>query len=151
VCDRCIAGDIEPIDCPDPCTIDPCVVESEPLRGMLNEFVDRWNLTRTATRTGTSFRSAVDRVAAPTTADVRARAQLGALAWLSQQTGVPVSTIQNIARPRRPKYRTTELRVADPLVAAMNRPEAFQDRTLEVTPNPRAPANVRARCCGGSE
>lgn len=76
-------------------------------------------------------------------------------AWLAEATrrqdplgvGIPEATIENVVSAR---FRTTELRIADALVAAIGRPEAFHDGTLEVRPNPTASREARAACCGGS-
>lgn len=70
-----------------------------------------------------------------------------ALSWLAAETGVPLTQIENIRRKRKP---VTELRFADPIVMALERPEAFHDGTLRIRPNPTASRAARAGCCGGS-
>lgn len=132
-------------------------MDTQPLAQMLNGFIASWNRTRPAT--GGQF-SALDRAAGsfldreldgvPRT-DVT---PLGAVPWLAAETrrmdggaGVSESTIEKVKMGR---YKTTELRIADPLVMAMDRPDALHDGTLTIRPNPLAPPDVRARCCGGS-
>ncbi len=73
---------------------------------------------------------------------------------LERRTGAP-----NIASPvpaaaiyrvLSAKSCTTELRIADALVAAIDLPEAFHNGTLPIQPNPAASAAARAACCGSS-
>jgi hypothetical protein len=122
---------------------DGCVVETGPLAELLRGFVDSWGLTRPSTAgrfTAASRRTEVSPV--------------GAVTWLAAETrrqdpagrGIPEGTIQNIVRGR---HRLTELRTADALVTALERPEVFHDGTLRIRPNPSAPAALRASCCGG--
>lgn len=82
---------------------------------------------------------------------------VGAMTILHERTaltdplgrGVPKETIRALlAKGRRSPY--TELRTADLLVAAIERPEVFHDGTLAVEPNPSASVEARASCCGGS-
>lgn len=76
---------------------------------------------------------------------------MGAVAWLVQETrrrsppGIPEATIEGVIGRR---HRTTELRIADALVAAIDAPQAWHDGTLKVRPNPRATPERRASCCG---
>lgn len=73
---------------------------------------------------------------------------MGAVSWLAMETGLPKRTIQRVVAGTR---QTTELRVADALVWAINQPQLFHDGTLNIRPNPRARATERAQCCGGSD
>lgn len=102
---------------------DGCVVDGEPVAGMLNLFVDRWERTRPKSTGHRSGRPA-DEVT-----NVRA------LEWLSENSGVSEWTIKKVMTGDR---ETVDLGVADALVAAVGRPEAFYDGTLHVS------------CCGGS-
>lgn len=127
---------------------DPCVVETEGLAGLLDEFV-------------TEYVAAHDPVARAPSRDRNGHfsggrspeATLGALDALSERTreqdpfgiGVPARTIQNVVHRR---YQVTELRTADALVAAARRPNAYHDGTLTVRANPRVKAGEKARCCG---
>lgn len=118
---------------------DGCVVETEPLAHLLRGFVTSWNRRHEPTAGRFSDRRSV------------AVRQVTAVEYLEQETirhrqPVPRATIQNIVAAR---YRTTELRVADALVTAIECPQAWYDGTLVVRPNPAAPKAVRASCCGG--
>lgn len=116
---------------------DGCVVDTEPLASLVTGFIRSWNTrheSRSGRFTGEQRRNDVDHVSA--------------MAWLESETGVPRTTIQNIKLAR---YPTTELRVADALVAALDAPEAFHDGRLTVRPNPAASAEARRSCrCGGA-
>lgn len=61
--------------------------------------------------------------------------------------GVPPRAIHKVLRKQ---YRTTELRIADPLVAAIEHTEAFHNGTLTIRANPKAAPEDRAACCSGS-
>lgn len=63
-------------------------------------------------------------------------------------TYVPLGTIHKVLRA---EYPRTELRVADSLVAAIERPDAFHDGTLNIYPNPKATLAARSACCSGSD
>jgi hypothetical protein len=76
----------------------------------------------------------------------RRAAFVGAVSWLAAETGLPRETVAAVVQRR---SRTTALSVADRLVAAIGRPDAFHDGTLPVRPNPLAPRSVRTTCCGG--
>lgn len=123
---------------------DGCVVDSEPLARVVTGFVSDWKRGRPSVG-GQFGASQVRRVDVESTS---------ALDWLSEATGIPRGTIENLTvRGRDGKLgrsRTTELRIADPIVAALGRPELFHDGTLEVKPNPHAKAKYRKACCGGS-
>lgn len=103
---------------------------------LLEGFVRRWALERPPRRAGQfaagGERSGVEFVAA--------------VDWLASAAGVERHDIENLMRRR---TRTTELRIADPLVAAIGAPQALYDGTLDVRPNPRASARARSACCGG--
>lgn len=100
---------------------------------MLLPFIDRWERTY-----------ADDPVFGGT---------LTATGFLAEKTGLSERTIQNITKRNRdtgapaPHTRTTELRIADPLVAAVGRTEAFFDGTLQVKPNELASIEARGACC----
>lgn len=125
---------------------DGCVVDSGPLAGLLSGFVDDWNRTRSADA-GRFSKSLTKRTEV---------SKVRALAYLSDETGVPEGTIEKLLhRDRRtgelaPRTRTTELRIADPIVAAIGCIHAFHDGTLDIKPNPQASPADRASCCGGS-
>lgn len=123
---------------------DGCVVDSQPLAGILIPFIDEWVRERPSTG-GRFERGARTEVESVT-----------ATGWLSQETGISERTIQNLTRRDEsgspaPQAKTTELRIADPLVAAVGRPEVFYDGTLEIRENPLAKKNVRAACCSSSK
>lgn len=123
---------------------DGCIVDSEPLAIVVCCFVDAWHRDRPST--GGQFAQDGRRTEV---------APVGALDWLALESGVPKHVIAKIATRDRfghPKPRTprTELRVADALINAMERPELFHDGTLEVRPNPIATAKAQALCCSGS-
>jgi hypothetical protein len=109
---------------------DGCVVETAPLAEIMHRFVDNWNRER------------------PSEGGQK-DGPISAIEWLAKETGVPSSTLENIAR-RPPRNQTTELRIADPIVQALGYPFAFHDGTLTVRPNPQAPRSARMSCCGGS-
>lgn len=120
---------------------DGCAVPTENLARVLKSFLEDWNRTRPSTgghRTGNGNQ----------TESVYVRG----IAWLSLESGVPEWSIRIITSCR---YRTTELRTAEALVAgALERPDLFYDGnppTLPVVPNPTAPKADRLACCGGSE
>lgn len=125
---------------------DGCLVPTGPVADLLDRFFADWKRERPPT--GGQFSAAGCDELGP----------IRALEWLANEarmwsetssawTPVSESTIQNIVDRR---YRMTEFRVADALVSALGRPELFYDGTLEVFPNPAAPAAARAACCGGS-
>ena len=101
---------------------------------MLRHFVVAWTATRPTTG-GSGARVAVD---VPF---------ISPLQWLSNETGIPKKTVQNVMRGR---AITTELRVADALIAAIGCPEALHDGTLEILPNTNATKKAQATCCSGS-
>lgn len=117
---------------------DGCAVETGPLADMLDAFVSRWNRTRPP-RSGGKF----------TDAGSRSVAFVGAIQSLVQETRLQEGTIERVIQ-RRSRY--TELRTADPLLAAIDETGALYDGRLRVVPNPAASARARAACqhCGGS-
>lgn len=136
---------------------DVCVVPSLPLAHLLHRFVDDWKQTRPTT--SGQFASGQRRQ--------QTRETLSAVQYLALETeraarragpkgrGVPESTIENLLardpseRPR-PRSRVTELRIADPLVAAIGRTEALYDGTLPIMANPNASRAAQGACCSGS-
>lgn len=74
--------------------------------------------------------------------------------WLAERSGIHEDTIENIAAAR---SAVTELRVADALLTALERPDLLSDGklprntggTLEIRPNPRARKDLQASCCSG--
>lgn len=109
---------------------DGCVVESRALSALLSSFIEEWRKTRPIEPSKRFARRAIVAVSP--------------IEYLSLETGIPERTIKNVVHCA---YHTTELRIADPLVAAMGRPEVFYDGTLTVQPNPIFKED---RCCGGS-
>lgn len=100
---------------------DGCVVGNDGLSLVLNVFVGAWEKTRP--NEGHRFGKK------PDVKNVRA------VEWLSAESGVSERTIVDVIKE---KSETTDLSVADALVAAVGCPEAFHDGRLEVS------------CCGGS-
>lgn len=119
---------------------------------MLRDFLASWNRDRPQTtgRFGPGGTSS--------TADLT---PVRGIAWLAAEATyaagrnsdgspryvVPEATIQNVVLCR---YRMTELRVADAIVTALDKPEVWHDGTLTVVPNPSAPRAAREACCAGS-
>jgi hypothetical protein len=103
---------------------DPCVVVTEGLATIVNAFVARHRAQYPLT-------SPYDEISARTYGEV------------------PPAAIRKVASR---SYRMTEMRVADAIIAAVGRPDAFNNGELEVMGNPRVPAARRAAagCCGGS-
>lgn len=110
---------------------------------MLQEYVSAWNRDRPAT--AGRFASPGDDSVSP----------VGAVSYIAEATkqsdpdgrGVPEKTIQNLVAARFP---VTELRIADAVVSAIDRPHLFHDGTLEIRQNPLASRKSLATCCGGS-
>lgn len=121
--------------------VDGCVVDTAPLCGLVEEFVDGWLKTRPSKKGG-GFRpfdpSAVDPISPYTR--------------LAIDTGIPEAEIKKVRNPGR--HPLTELRVADALVASIGHPGmigfADDDPLLVIRPNPKAPPARQAECCGGS-
>lgn len=106
-------------------------VPTEALSDLLGEYVSSWNQRRPPTPFPQMRNTPRD--------------TLTAVESLTASSGLTASQIDGI---RRKRTRYTELRVADPLVAAMNRPEAFYDGSLPVIANPKASASTRASLTG---
>lgn len=123
----------------DDCVVarDGCVVETAPLAEVLSGFVQRWNRDRPPLNSG-RFAPGQTRTEVTT---------VSAYEYLAQETQLGTRVIERIAKNR---SKLTELRVADALVTAIERPEVFVDGTLTVMENPFAKASERAKCCGGS-
>src|SRR4051812_24319528 len=85
---------------------DGCVVATDPLQHMLRGFLSGWNRQHPST-TG-QFGATETHVE-----------HVRGIEWLAIESGVPASTIEHVLAGR---YRTTELRVADPLATTMGRP-----------------------------
>lgn len=108
---------------------DGCVVETAPLAALIDTFVQDWNRDRPPDEGGKFMNGGGHREASP---------WVGALAWLAQETTISLNTIDGVARAR---WQFTELRIADPIVTAIGRPEVFYDGdppTLPVRGNPLA-------------
>jgi hypothetical protein len=131
--------------------VDACVVPTAPVAAMLREFVTGWLRERPSARGQRGL-------------DANRDLAMGPFEVLEQRSGVPADEIRKI---RNASAKTIELRVADALVAAVDRPEAFhtetrgrvrergEDRTFPplnelIRGNPLAPPERRALCCGGS-
>lgn len=137
---------------------DGCAVPTSELAPVLRLFVDHWTTTHQdisahvspdgrRTGAGLSRRNELGQLAGNET--------VGAITILHERTvrmdprkrGIPKRTIRNVLTAR---YQRTELRIADALLAAAHRIDAFHDGTVTVVPNPLASAADRASCCGGS-
>lgn len=117
---------------------DGCLVPTAPLAVAVTAFLSDWNRDRP--QTAGRFHAPADDPVTP----------IRGVAWLSTESGVPEDTIQRIVGLR---SRGTELRIADALTQALERPDLFHDGeppTLPIYPNPSAPRELRAACCGGS-
>jgi hypothetical protein len=104
---------------------DPCVVDTEPLAEIVRTFASNWRRSRPSISgryDGQGLRVAVE--------------PIGPYEALAAQTGLPESRITSLLNPARKP--TTELRVAEAIVAAIGEPGMFYDGTLTVRPNPRA-------------
>lgn len=117
-------------------TLDPCVVETEPLCAILREFVEGWLKTRRSRKGQHGYQ---DNDVDP----------LSPYTWLAFDSGLPEDEIRKIRNPSR--YPLTELRVADSIARSIGEPLMFYDGTLDVLPNPLSPPEAAAECCGGSE
>lgn len=111
------------------------VVCREPLQRMVTTFVQSWNRERPPV--GGQF------------AENRRRAtvvHVGAVEWLSTESGVARGTIENLTRasPGRGSP-VVPYDVADSLAAALGQPQAMYDGTLERT------SRGSASCCSGSQ
>jgi hypothetical protein len=110
------------------------VVCREPLRRMVTTFVQGWNRERPPV--GGQY------------AENRKRAtavHVGAVEWLSTESGIPRGTIENLTRTSTGRSPVVAYDVADSLVAALGQPQAMYDGTLERT------SRSSASCCSGSQ
>lgn len=141
-------GRPEPVD---PCLAgrDPCVVETDGLASVVEDFVSDYvqkhPVSRAPRRDATTGHFSIG----GRLAEGAPRA-LDALSERTRQQdpaglGVPASTIRNVVERR---YQTVELRTADRLVVAAGALASYRDGTLHVKPNPRVKAGEKARCCG---
>lgn len=128
-------------------------MQTSQLACVLDEWIGRWERDHPDLATGTSRRGAGRRQ--NELGQLNGNDAVGAVTILHERTvlldpagrGVPRPSIENVVYSR---WRTTELRTADLLVAAVERPEAFWDGSLAVIPNPNASASAQRECCGGS-
>lgn len=141
---------------------DACAVPTRALAGVVQEWVDRWD--RDHPELAAAKRQANGRRIGGGGSEAHRNERghltgngaLGALTVLHERTvmsdpterGVSKDTIRHVLRHRRSTY--TELRTADLLISAIQRPEVFHDGTLPIVPNPAATSEARASCCGGS-
>lgn len=127
---------------------DGCVVPTEPLSTLLQGFVRDWGRQRPpvggrfAARSGRRRRREVEAVPASD-----APPPVSAVDYLAREAAVTAGQVERIIWSAR-RYPRTELRVADALLAAIERPDLL--RELPVEPNPMATATARAECCSGS-
>lgn len=119
---------------------DAFVVHTDSLSNLLHDFVSTWERSR-GRQTGGTFATGNQR---------QEIVPIGPLSWLETESGISRHQIGNIVRRDKegnrlpPRTRFTELRVADSLVAAVGRPDAFYDGTLDVIENPHASQATRA-------
>jgi hypothetical protein len=141
---------------------DGCAVPTAALAGVVREWVDRWDRDH-PDLIGSSTSVAGHRIGGGGSerrrnalGQLSGNGAVGAVTILHERTaqvdyyerGVPKKAIRDMLAGR--TGGLTELRTADLLVSAIERPDAFQDGTLPVVPNPAASASARADCCGGS-
>lgn len=144
---------------------DGCVVDTAPLSGLIRQYVTRYEASSREPALvdrlgrvnggGRGPRAAGGKFAAGSS-----RGSVSAIEALHERTveiaaRVPAAGLQpvqpaTIRKVMNATYRTTELRIADMLVTAIERPDAFHDGTLTVRPNPQADPRTRLSCCGGS-
>lgn len=119
---------------------DACVVERESLTRVLGEFVEGWNRTHPDAQSGGRRHGTEGSLQA---------AAIGAVAWLSIETGIPVKTIQNITNTTSSRSKFTELRIADALLMAIDKPHLLHNGTITVRPRYRS-ERARSLCCGAA-
>lgn len=112
-----------------------------PLKAMLDDFVRGWERERPPNQSG-RFGAGGSR----TTVEF-----VSAVDWLADRTGISAEEIRNV---RRARGRLTELRLADPLLAAIGRPDVLSAPTgaqpeLPIQANPAATRRAQQACCGG--
>lgn len=112
---------------------DPCVVDTAPLSSLVQSFVEGWLEKRPSLggmKHGRGYLLAKGMVE-----------PVGPYEWLSAETGLSQSRLRAV---RAGRYPTTELRVADAIVASIGEPGMFTDGTLTVRANPYAAADAVA-------
>lgn len=107
---------------------DPCVVDTAPLSQLVRSYADGWRRSRPSLKGRKHGR--VDLLSKGYVEPV------GPYEYLATATGLPETKIRAVGNPNR--NPTTELRVAEAIVAAIGEPGMFYDGTLTVRPNPRA-------------
>lgn len=114
---------------------DGCLAPTAPFAEMVQDFVRKWNLARP--QPGGQY-------------GATGASPIRALAWLAGETELPEATVQNVFEAR---FQHVELRVADRIATALDKPFIFSDPRVEgnIIPNPFASRAARAECCGGSE
>lgn len=125
---------------------DPCVVDTAPLSQLVRTYADGWRRSRPSLKGRRHGR--VDLLSKGYVEPV------GPYEFLASETGLPEAKIRAVGNPNR--NPTTELRVAEAIVAAIGEPGMFYDGTLEVRPNPRARRDLQGEatswaCSTGSE
>jgi hypothetical protein len=110
------------------------VVCREGVRLLVTGFVASWKRERPPT--GGQF--AEDRKR-------RTVVPVGAVEWLSSESGVPRGTIENLTRTSTGRSPVVPYDVADAIVAALGQPQAMYDGTLVTT------TRSSASCCPGSQ
>lgn len=104
------------------------VVDAAPLAEALHGFVTGWS------RTHPRDAAQQDRIKArrPEVTPV------SAVEWLTTESGIPAATIENFLRRDQstgrpaPRYSTTDLRIADALLTAIDRPDMLHDEALNI-------------------
>lgn len=136
---------------------DGCVVETAPLAFLVRSWIDRYerDLSLRDSRGQANLGRLTRRDASGHFIGPSENAESGvaALASLTERSAQGRDRVHpdKIRKVLRVAHRTTELRTADMLVAAIRRPEAFYDGTLTVSQNPLADRRTRASCrCGSS-
>lgn len=132
--------------------IDGCAVPTTQLSAVVLGWVKRWERDHPDLASSDSGRQGSRR---NSMGHLRGNQAVAALTILEERTrlidpeevGIPRPTLESIVVGR---WRTTELRTADMLVAAIEEPHVFHDGTLTVIPNPNASREARDACCGGS-
>lgn len=116
---------------------DGCVVATEALAPLLEDFIACWERQHPDLATNSSA------VGNSTVGGLQILYERTCVAGRDGSgTRVPLQTIRNVLLRRSP---WTEFRTADALLVAIRRVGVLYDGTLEVRPNPLAPG--RASCC----
>lgn len=139
-----------------PRQIDVCAVPTQQLAPELKTWVKKWEREHPDLATGEAGKQCQGAGSRRNEkGQLNGNEAVGAIVILHERTqlidpdeeGVPETTIRSVLKSR---WQTTELRTADLLIQAIERPDLFYDGTLTVIPNPNASAEARAECCGGS-